>query len=161
MNELSYKTSIDIDAKTRQQMIVLLNTQLADTFDLYSQLKQAHWNVKGMQFQPVHELFDTLAGEVIGHVDTLAERVTALGGTALGTTRMTADATRLPECPTELGGSEGAVKIVIERYANVANSNRAAIKTASEADDEVTADVFTEISRDLDKGLYFLEAHLQ
>ena len=92
-----YHTSIDLDAETRAQLVALLNQQLADTFDLYSQTKQAHWNVKGAQFFQLHELYDKLAAELIDHVDTIAERATALGGTALGTLRMAAKATRLGE----------------------------------------------------------------
>ena len=80
----SHATRIDLPADVRGGAIALLNQQLADTFDLYSQTKQGHWNVKGMQFFQLHELFDKLAGELDDFVDLLAERVTALGGTVLG-----------------------------------------------------------------------------
>src|SRR5438309_8411718 len=86
----TYQTRIELPAEVRKQMIGLLNQHLADTFDLYSQAKQAHWNIKGPEFFQLHELFDRLADEVIGYVDVIAERVTALGGTALGTVRMAA-----------------------------------------------------------------------
>lgn len=95
----THATHIDIDAETREQMVALLNQQLADTFDLYSQTKQAHWNVKGPDFFQLHELYDKLAGEVIEYVDLIAERATSLGGTALGTARMAVAASRLPEFP--------------------------------------------------------------
>src|SRR5262249_59487315 len=92
-----HKTSIDLDAETREQVVALLNQQLADTFDLYSQTKQAHWNVKGAQFFQLHELFDKLAADTLVYVDDIAERVTTLGGTALGTARMSSAASRLPD----------------------------------------------------------------
>jgi starvation-inducible DNA-binding protein len=157
----TYKTSIDLDPETREQTIVLLNQQLADTFDLYSQTKQAHWNVKGAQFFQLHELFDQLATGLLGHVDTIAERATALGGTALGTARMSAAASRLAEYPVAVSGSLESVEALTERYASLAASSRAAIDKADELGDLDTADVFTEVSRDLDKSLWFLEAHLQ
>lgn len=157
----TYKTSIDLDAETREQMIALLNQQLADTFDLYSQTKQAHWNVKGPQFFQLHELFDQLAGSLLGHVDTIAERATALGGTALGTARMSAAASHLPEYPATASGSLESVEALSERYAALAASSREAINKADGLGDLDTADVFTEVSRDLDKSLWFLEAHLQ
>jgi starvation-inducible DNA-binding protein len=157
----TYKTSIDLDAETREQMIALLNQQLADTFDLYSQTKQAHWNVKGHQFFQLHELFDQLATGVLGHVDTIAERATALGGTALGTARMSAASSRLPEYPSNVSGSLESVETLTERYAALAASSREAIDKADKAGDIDTSDVFTEVSRDLDKSLWFLEAHLQ
>jgi starvation-inducible DNA-binding protein len=92
-----YKTSIDLPAEVREQVITLLNQHLADTFDLYSQAKQAHWNVKGAQFFQLHELFDKLADEAQEYVDLIAERVTALGGTAAGTVRISAAASRLDD----------------------------------------------------------------
>jgi starvation-inducible DNA-binding protein len=157
----TYKTSIDLDVETREQMISLLNQQLADTFDLYSQTKQAHWNVKGQQFFQLHELFDQLAGSVLGHVDTIAERATALGGTALGTARMSAAASRLTEYPATVSGSMESVETLAERYAALAATSREAIEKADKLGDMDTADVFTEVSRDLDKSLWFLEAHIQ
>ena len=157
----TYNTSIDIAAEARNKLNVLLNTQLADTFDLFSQTKQAHWNVKGMNFIQLHELFDKLAEELEEHTDTIAERVTALGGTAQGTTRMAAAASRLPEIPLELGGGKATVTLLVERYAKLAQSTRKAIDAADKLGDADTADLFTAVSRDLDKALWFLEAHLQ
>lgn len=156
----TFKTKIDLKADVREQMIDLLNQQLADTFDLFSQTKQAHWNVKGMQFFQLHELYDKLAGELVEYVDTIAERATALGGAAAGTARMAADATRLPEYPMVVD-SKQSIQALVERFALVAESTRIGIDTAAEAGDQDTADVFTEISRALDKSLYFLESHLQ
>ncbi len=157
----THKTSIDLDGETREQIITLLNQQLADTFDLYSQTKQAHWNVKGMQFIQLHELFDQLAGELLPYVDDMAERATTLGGTALGTARMASAASRLPEYPANAFGSQESVAALVERYAALAASTRAAIDTSGNLGDADTADLFTGISRGLDKSLWFLEAHLQ
>ncbi len=159
-NTKTFKTSIDIDSKVRAEMSELLNRQLADTFDLYSQTKQAHWNVKGVEFFQLHELYDTLAGKLLAPIDEIAERITSLGGTALGTVQMAADTSRLPDFPTVVNGRESLAALV-ERYAAVAASTRKAIDTATEAGDATTADLFTEISRELDKDLWFLEAHLQ
>ena len=71
-------TRIDLKDNTRATMTALLNQQLVDTIDLYTQVKQAHWNVKGPHFIALHELFDKLAEELEGPVDDIAERVTAL-----------------------------------------------------------------------------------
>ena len=80
-----FETRIDLDQASREKLIALLNARLADTFDLYSQLKQAHWSVRGSDFIQLHELYDTLAESVLGFVDEIAERATALGGLATGT----------------------------------------------------------------------------
>lgn len=157
----TFKTSVTLPADVRQGMVELLNQQLADTFDLYSQTKQAHWNVKGLQFYPLHTLFDDLAEEIEGYIDMIAERATALGGTALGTARMAAGASRLPELPVETVEGCAVLQALVERYATLAASTRAAIDTAADRGDIDTSDLFTEVSRGLDKGLWFLEAHLQ
>jgi len=156
-----HRTRHDLTPEVRAQMIELLNQQMADTFDLYSQTKQAHWNVKGMHFQQLHEFFDGLATGILGFIDMLAERATILGGNAYGTTRMAADRTRLPEFPTSPQNGAAYVEALAERYAHLAKTTRAAIDTADEAGDADTADLFTEVSRELDKSLWFIEAHIQ
>ena len=157
----TFETRIDLPAAKRKKLIALLNQHLADTFDLHGQCKQAHWNVKGPQFHQLHELFDDLAAEMAGYVDLIAERATALGGTALGTVRMSAGASRLEEYPLAPGGSMEHVDALAERFGALAATTRAAIDDAEELEDMDTADLFTEVSRGLDKGLWFLEAHLQ
>jgi starvation-inducible DNA-binding protein len=156
-----FPTRVDLPAEARKPMIDLLNQQLADTIDLYSQLKQAHWNVKGPQFHQLHLLFDAVAEAVEGDVDMLAERATALGGSALGTVRLAAAASRLPEYDLEAVDGMQHILAVIERLQLAANSARAAIDRANSHADAGTADLFTEISRGLDKQLWLLEAHLK
>lgn len=158
---VTFDTRNDLPTDVRSRMIALLNQQLADTFDLLSQTKQAHWNVKGPRFIALHEMFDDFAEGLEGYVDEIAERVTALGGYAMGTLRMAAKASSLPEYPTDVIGDMDHVRALAERYAALAASTRRAIDTAAEAGDQDTADLFTEVSRSLDKWLWFLEAHLQ
>ena len=157
----TFKTSIDIKAKARDGLVTLLNQQLADCFDLYSQTKQAHWNVKGTDFIALHELFDDLAAVVLPFADELAERTTQLGGYALGTARMSAANSSLPEYPVNATLGQEHLRALVERYAIFAASTRAAIDASNTLGDMDTADLFTEISRAIDKGLWFLEAHLQ
>lgn len=157
----AFATRNDIPQTTRETIITLLNQHLADTFDLYSQTKQAHWNVKGMHFIQLHELFDTLAGSVLGYVDEIAERATALGGYAKGTARMAAHNSRLSDFPETVVEGKEVVAVLAERYAQLAAFTREAIETALKYDDQDTADLMIEMSRGLDKHLWFLEAHLQ
>jgi starvation-inducible DNA-binding protein len=161
MTTKTYKTSIDLPPNVRETMIELLNQQLADASDLYSQAKQAHWNVKGPQFYQLHELFDKLANEIQNFVDMIAERATALGGVALGTVRMSANASRLPEYSLDDNGGMVSVQALANRFAQLAASTREATDAATRALDADTADLLTEMSRELDKSLWFLEAHLQ
>ncbi|MEB3356658.1 MAG: DNA starvation/stationary phase protection protein Dps [Synechococcales bacterium] len=155
-----YPTRIDLPADVRSQVTELLNQTLAATIDLKSQTKQAHWNVKGMDFYQLHELFDEMATELEEYVDMVAERVTALGGTAMGTLRIAAADSILPEY--DLDAVEGAehVTALAERFGAYAKHVRDGIDKTDELGDADTADLYTEISRTVDKRLWFLEAHL-
>ena len=157
----SFTTSVDIPADSRTKINRVLNQHLANSFDLMSQVKQAHWNVKGSDFWQLHKLFDEVAERAAEWVDEFAERVTALGGYATGTVRMAAASSTLPEFPTEITDSMDYVRAVAERLAAFTNSAREAIDQTDELGDADTADLFTEVSRCADKYLYFLEAHLQ
>ncbi|MGL6094262.1 MAG: DNA starvation/stationary phase protection protein Dps [Fimbriiglobus sp.] len=156
-----FATRHDLPADTRAKLVDLLNQQLADTFDLRTQVKHAHWNVKGRNFIALHELFDEQVDRLDELVDDIAERATALGGVAHGPAKAVAKATRLPEFPADVFDGLAVVAVVADRFAAVAKSSRAAIDAADELGDKDTADLFTAASRALDKDLWFLEAHLQ
>lgn len=154
-------TRIDLPEKDRVEACQVLNQSLADTFDMYSQTKQAHWNVKGVHFYQLHLLFDDTASELLEFVDLLAERITTLGGTAFGTVRMAAETSELPEYPVGNLGGMDHVTALADRMGQFAESIRANIEVCDDLGDLDSADIFTEISRSVDKRLWFLEAHLQ
>jgi starvation-inducible DNA-binding protein len=157
-----FDTRNDLDEATREKLVTLLNARLADTFDLYSQLKQAHWSVRGSDFIQLHELYDTVAESVLEFVDEIAERAAALGGLATGTVRMAAEASSLDEYPLDAIAGEETVQVVADRLATYGAAVREAIDvTDSELGDIDTSDLFTEISRSIDKHLWFVEAHVQ
>lgn len=156
-----YSTRIDMPAETRLQVIAVLNQTLASTLDLKTQVKQAHWNVKGMDFYQLHELFDEMASELEEYIDMVAERVTALAGLALGTARIAAAQSKLPEYPFDILDGKDHIIALSERYATYAKSLREDIDKTDELGDADTADLYTEVSRAIDKRLWFLEAHLQ
>jgi starvation-inducible DNA-binding protein len=105
--------------------------------------------------------YDEFRTDIDGHVDTIAERVAQLGGTAMGTTQEVAKATSLLPYPTDVYKTKDHVEALIDRYATAANSTRAAIDHVDDAGDPDTADIFVAYSRALDKALWFLEAHVQ
>lgn len=156
-----FATRNDLPEEARGELVELLNARLADAFDLYSQLKQAHWNVKGSDFIQLHELYDEVAELVLGFVDEIAERATALGGLARGTARMAAASSTLEEYPEDAVAGLDTVEVVADRLAAFGKEARAAIDASEEHDDMDTADLFTDISRAVDKQLWFVEAHLQ
>lgn len=156
-----HNTKIDIDKGSREKLVAILNQRLADASDLKSQAKQAHWNVKGMSFIALHELFDRVSTELDPIVDDLAERVTTLGGTALGTVRVAANNSTLPEYPLEISEGSDHVEALSTVLADFGKKIRADIDATDELGDKDTADLLTGVSRSIDKLLWFVEAHLQ
>jgi starvation-inducible DNA-binding protein len=157
----NYKTSVDIPEAKRTALIALLNQHVANLLALYSQSKHAHWNVKGSDFIQLHELFDDLAANLLEHLDDTAERAVQLGGVALGTIKNATETASLPHYPLEAVDGHSHLEALSKSYGFYANLARAAIGEANKLDDADTADLFTEISRAIDKHLWFLEAHLQ
>ncbi|OWK43953.1 DNA starvation/stationary phase protection protein Dps [Fimbriiglobus ruber] len=157
----SFPTRNDLSAEVRAKSVDLLNQFLADYIDLYTQIKHAHWNIKGPHFIMLHELFDDLAEEVEEGIDTVAERATALGGVAKGTARLASAASKLPEFPIDTHTDLAVVDVLVARFAHAAKFARAAIEEADKFGDKGTSDLFTGLSRELDKSLWFLESHLQ
>lgn len=152
-------TQNDLPVRTRELIVGICNQSLADLKDLQTQCKQAHWNVKGENFIGLHELFDKINGEIVGYLDEVAERAVQLGGIALGTARVVAKQSRLPEYPLCLSESREHVDALSHALAVVAKSIRRNIDLTDAAGDADTADLFTGISRGLDKALWFVEAH--
>ena len=155
-----HPTRNDLSAKTRGKVTGLLNARLADAVDLASQVKQAHWNVKGPHFIGLHELFDAIHGVVNGQVDELAERITALGGVATGTVAAVARASTLTGYPLTITRGADHLDALAKALAAYGAGLRKAIGGAGKAGDEVTADLLTGMTGDIDKQLWLVEAHL-
>lgn len=151
---------IDLDDNSRKAMVALLNARLLETLDLKLAIKQAHWNVKGPNFIAVHLMFDEMATRVDGFSDDIAERSVALGGAPAGTSQAVAKGTKLSAYPTDIHDTKAHLTELAERFAAYGKLARAAIDAADEAGDKDTADLFTGVSRQIDKDLWFLEAHL-
>jgi starvation-inducible DNA-binding protein len=160
-NECIYLTKNDIPASNRSQIIRLLNQRLADCIDLQIQTKTAHWNVKGQNFVALHKLFDEINQSVGEYVDLIAERAVQLGGIARGTLRTVAEQSELDEYPLDIASGSDHVKALSAALAAFGARVRRSIDQADSLDDRGTADLFTEISRGIDKWLWFVEGHLQ
>jgi len=156
-----YPSSVGAPHERRQAIIALLNARLADSFDLHSQVKWAHWNVKGLHFIQLHELFDSIASHLEDQTDSLAERVTTLGGVANGTAREAAAKSGLKEADLSASDGPSMLKFLVHNVAHHANALRTAVQEANDLGDAITCDLFTTLTRELDKDLWFLEAHLQ
>jgi len=156
-----FRTKNDLSEGVRAKAIDLLNARLADAIDLQTQAKQAHWNVKGPNFIALHELFDKINEDVEDYVDEIAERAVQLGGVAQGTARMAAAHSALGEYPANTADGRSHVEALSSVLAAFGKSMRKAIDSANDLGDLDTADLFTEISRGIDKWLWFVESHQQ
>ena len=161
MSSVVYATGNDLPDKVRSQVIDLLNQRLADAIDLDTQAKQAHWNVKGPQFIALHKLFDEVYAAVEEYVDLLAERVVQLGGIAEGTARIVAERSEVSEYPHTIADGPAHVNALAGALAEFGGHIRRAIDETGELGDADSADICTEISRGIDKWLWFVEAHVQ
>ncbi len=155
-----HATRNSIPLQTRVAVTELLQARLVDALDLHSQAKQAHWNVKGATFIALHELFDQVASQSDEWIDLLAERIVQLGGTAQGTVRVAAAHSTLAEYPLAITAGEDHVIALSAALAAFGAAVRAAIPQSTAEDDLDTADLFTEISRAVDKLLWFVESHV-
>jgi starvation-inducible DNA-binding protein len=156
-----FKTKNDLPEATRVKAIELLNARLADCIDLQTQTKQAHWNVKGPNFIALHELFDKINEDVEDYVDDIAERVVQLGGVAEGTARTAAKRSSLAEYPAKAVDGRSHIEALSSALATFGAAARKGINQSDDLGDQDTTDLFTEVSRGIDKWLWFVEAHLQ
>jgi starvation-inducible DNA-binding protein len=156
-----HRTKNDLSEKIRTQVVNLLQERLAEAVDLATHAKQAHWNVKGPSFIALHELFDKVYENAGGYADLIAERIMQLGGMAEGTARAVAKRSQLPEYPLAIASGKEHVEALSHSLAYFGETIRQTINHADEAGDKDTADICTEISRSVDKDLWFVEAHSQ
>jgi len=156
-----FKTRNDLSEEIRAKAVELLNARLADCIDLQTQIKQAHWDVKGPNFIALHELFVGINEEVEEDVDEIAERAVQLGGVAEATARMVAKRSSLAEYPAVAVNGRSHVEALSSALAAFAKAARQAIDQSADLGDLDTADLFTEVSRGIDKWLWFVEAHLE
>jgi len=155
-----YLSKLDLKEHVRASAAKALQASLSDALDLEAQLKQAHWNVKGDAFFQLHQLFDSVHSEAEEFVDLLAERITALGHVADGRIQTSAKASRLDEYPLPAQGGEAHLRAVAAALAQFGARVRSAIEETAALGDAGTSDLFTQLSRETDKQLWFVEAHL-
>ena len=156
-----HPSRIDLADNVRAEAAKLLQRRLVEAIDLKLQSKQAHWNVRGLHFFQLHELFDQTAQLVEGFSDLIAERITALGGTAEGTVQSVQSQTTLKPYPLDIVEGPAHVAALADALAAFGKSARNGIEEAEGIGDADTADLLTEVSRAIDKQLWFVEAHLQ
>jgi starvation-inducible DNA-binding protein len=156
-----YRSPSNLSETARNQLVETLNARLADGLDLHSQIKVAHWNIKGPQFAALHPLFESFAVGLADYNDTLAERAVTLGGKAYGTARHVAAASKLPEYPQETSRDLEHVRLLAERFDVYLAGLRESRDVAQNNGDTDTTDLFTAVITDFEKHAWFLRASLE
>ncbi|MBX3381618.1 MAG: DNA starvation/stationary phase protection protein Dps [Phycisphaeraceae bacterium] len=153
------KTHNTLSKKIKSDSIDLLQARLADSLDAYSHAKQAHWNVRGPGFIAIHELFDKVADAVAESADAIAERLATLGGSPSGTARDTAKNSTLKAYPHGIANEHKHVEALAASLSSLATGYRDAIDQSNKIGDAVTCDLFTRLTGELDKYIWFIESH--
>lgn len=154
------ETRNSLKGNARAKSIVLLGTMVIHALDLERHAKQAHWNLRGPTFIALHELFDKVADEARGYADESAERLVALGGEADGRPASIANRSTLKPYPEKLESERAHVERVADALATFGELARAGIEETAGWGDQGTSDLLTGMSRELDKLLWMVEAHL-
>jgi starvation-inducible DNA-binding protein len=156
-----FKSPSHLPEDVREKLASTLNARLADGLDLHSQIKVAHWNIKGPQFASLHPLFETFAVSLAMHNDNIAERAVTLGAKAYGTARHVAKTSRLPDYPQDTTRDMDHVKHLSERIEKYLEGSRESRAVAEGLGDPDTADLFTQVITEFEKHAWFLRASLE
>lgn len=155
-----YKSPSQLSPDTREKIASTLNDRLADGLDLHSQIKVAHWNVKGPQFAALHPLFETFAVTLATFTDAIAERAVTLGGRADATVRSTGKRSKLPDYPAGVTKDMEHVKLLAERFETFLEGLRESRGVAEKLGDTDSVDLVTGVITEFEKNAWFLRASL-
>jgi starvation-inducible DNA-binding protein len=156
-----YKSPSPLPEESRKELTQSLNARLADGLDLHSQIKVAHWNIKGPQFAALHPLFESFAVGLAGFNDAIAERAVTLGGKAYGTARHVAQTSKLPEYVQETSRDLEHVRLLADRFDSYLAGLRSSRTLAEQKADTDTVDLFTQVITEFEKHTWFLRASLE
>jgi starvation-inducible DNA-binding protein len=152
--------NIGIDQKDRKEIAEGLSRLLADTYSLYLKTHNFHWNVKGPMFQTLHLMFETQYNELALAVDSVAERIRALGFPAPGTYSEYAQLSSIPETPG-VPKAEEMIKLLVEGQEAVVRTARSIFPLLDEVHDEPTADLLTQRMQVHEKTAWMLRSLLE
>ena len=141
------------------QLVNVLNKQIANWSVLYMKLHNYHWYVKGEQFFTLHAKFEEFYNEAGLHVDELAERLLSIGGNPVATMKECLELSSIREA----SGSEAAdemVQSVINDFSIINGELKEGMSLSDELNDETTGDMLLAIHSGLEKHVWMLTAFL-
>ena len=146
-------------AKSNEEVIKVLNQQVANWTVAFTKLHNFHWYVKGPNFFSLHTKFEELYDEASQYIDDLAERILAAGGNPVATLKESLDLSIIKEADKGYKAEE-MVEELSKDFDNVSKQLEEAIEVASNADDDVTEDMFIGMQTNIDKHNWMLKSYL-
>ncbi|NYT57808.1 DNA starvation/stationary phase protection protein [Alcaligenaceae bacterium] len=160
MSSKGLPIDIGISDKDRATVAAELSKMLADSYTLYLMTHNFHWNVTGPLFNTLHLMFMTQYTEEWQALDSIAERIRALGHFAPGTYAEYAKLSSISES-SSVPDAETMIKLLVKGNESVAKTARAALKKADGVDDQPTADLLTQRLDVHEKNAWMLRSLLQ
>ena len=146
--------------ENNQKVIGVLNPVLAGMLHITLGAKYAHWNVKGRHFISLHELFDKVFESLLDGTDMIAERIIQLGSVAQSSPSWILKNTFLKDLNHETSSSEEYITFIVDSLKTLATRIKEGITHINELD-VATADLLTEVLRNLDVYIWKVGAHLE
>jgi starvation-inducible DNA-binding protein len=141
------------------QLVSVLNKQIANWSVLYMKLHNYHWNVKGSQFFTLHVKFEEFYNEAGIHVDVIAERMLAIGGNPVATMKESLEIASVDEANGQETADE-MVQSLIKDFSLITGELREGMSMAAKMNDETTGDMLLAIHSGLEKHIWMLTAFL-
>ena len=156
-----YKNRVALPDDVKKKVVDVKKKKMAAAFDMYSQAKFAHWNVKGLNFYQLHLVFDATAKVIFKQIDPIAERITQLGGVANGTVRMAAANSPIEPYQVESITGPQHLTALANALGKYCSELRDASDKIDDLGDEPTSDFFKQLVVEAEEEMYFIESHLE
>jgi len=144
-----------------EQIVDALNTDLADTYTLYHQLRKHHWNVEGAEFRDLHIFLGEAAENAEAAADEIAERLQALGGTPVASMPNQAEMATVEPEDGNVYDIRTSLKNDLEMYGDVIESLRDHIELATNLGDHATAQIARDILVQTEEDAHHIEHYLE
>ncbi|MCU5746603.1 DNA starvation/stationary phase protection protein [Staphylococcus sp. SQ8-PEA] len=142
-----------------EEVVRVLNQQVANWTVAFTKLHNFHWYVKGPNFFALHTKFEELYDEASQFIDDLAERILAIGGNPVATLKESLEISIIDEAGKNYKAEEMVAELS-QDFTNVSKQLEEAIEVASKAEDDVTEDMFIGMQTDIDKHNWMLKSYL-
>ena len=146
-------------AKSNEEVVKVLNQQVANWTVAFTKLHNFHWYVKGPNFFSLHTKFEELYDEASQYIDDLAERILAVNGNPVATLKESLELSIIEEAGKDYT-AEQMVEELSNDFDNISKQLVNAIEVASDAEDDVTEDMFIGMQTDIDKHNWMLKSYL-